>query len=68
MRGLRAGLGEPGGVENHRGLHLVQPVFDHCQAAGLFQAGQRDRQRVEPRHLQALAEHIDEGSIGSLQM
>ncbi|MNL19984.1 hypothetical protein D3C87_1412130 [compost metagenome] len=66
VRGLRAGLGEPGGVENHPGLNLVQPVLDHRQAAGFFQTGHRDRQRIQPRRLQALAEHIDERGVRRL--
>ena len=60
MRRFGAGLGEAGGVENHLGIDLIQQVLDHRKAAGLFQTGQRNRQRVQPRRLQTLAENIDE--------
>ena len=51
MRRFRARLGKAGGVQNYRGLHVIQQVLDHREAAGFFQTGHRDRQRVEARRL-----------------
>jgi len=68
MRRFGTRLGKAGSVENYRGADFVQPVLDHRQAAGFFQAGHGNRQRVQPRRLQALAENIDEGGIGRLQV
>ena len=48
---FRARLGKAGGVQNYRGLHIIQQVLDHREAAGLFQTGHRNRQWVEARRL-----------------
>ncbi len=68
MRRLRAGLSKAGGVENDRRADLVQQVLDHRQAARLLQTRYRHWQRVKPRRLQTLAEHIDKAGIGRLQV
>ena len=61
-------MGKAGGIENHPGVHLVEQILHHRQAAWLFKAGHGNRQGVEPRRLQTLAEHIDKRGVGRLQM
>ncbi|MNM93849.1 hypothetical protein D3C81_1062370 [compost metagenome] len=68
VRLLGAGLGKAGGIDDQCGVDLIEPVFDLTQATGLFKAGHCNRQRIEPSQLQALAEGIDKGSVGRLQV
>ncbi|MCY1450435.1 hypothetical protein D9M71_672400 [compost metagenome] len=68
LRRLRVGLGEAGGIEDHRRTGLVQPRLDLLQAGGLLEAGYCDRQRIQTCDLQALAEDIDEFGVGRLHL
>ena len=65
---FRVGLGEAGGVEDHRRVGLIQPGFDLRQAFGFLEAGYGYRQRVETLGLQALAEDVDEGRVPGLYL
>ena len=68
MRSFRAGLSKPGGIENDPCADFIEQVLYHRQAARLLQAGDGNRQRIEPCRLQTLAEHIDKCRVGRLQM
>ena len=65
---LRIGLGETGGIDDQRGVAALQPVFHLRQAGAFLEAGQRDRQRVEPLRREAFAKACDEGGVGCLQV
>ncbi|MCY1418411.1 hypothetical protein D9M71_339700 [compost metagenome] len=68
VRYVRARLREACGIEDDLGAGVVEPVFDLRQAPRLLEAGNGDRQRVEPGQLQAFAEGIDKGRVGGLQV